>query len=95
MGAAILNILSFIKIKICFIKVVIFIKCVYFGGNDCLSLELKDYKNIVAKVFLKPFIIWFCIFNLGWVMSQSLQYGGVHDSHFKYIQTIVTSLFLG
>ena len=29
--------------------------------------------------------------------SQSLQYGGIHDSHFKYIhiQTTITSLFLG
>ena len=34
-------------------KVVILIKLVYFGGNDCLSLELKDYKKIVAKLFLK------------------------------------------
>ena len=40
-------------------------------------------------------MIWFCIFNLGCVTSQSLQYGGIHDSHFKYIQTTVTSLFLG
>ena len=28
-------------------------------------------------------------------MSQSLKYGGIHDSHFEYIQTTVTSLFLG
>ena len=28
-------------------------KLVYFGGNDCLSLKLKDYKNSVAKLFLK------------------------------------------
>ena len=28
-------------------------------------------------------------------MSQSLQYGGIHDSHFIYIQTTITSLFLG
>ena len=55
-------------------------KLVYFGENDCLSLELEDYKKSVAKLFLKPFIIWFCIFNLGCVMSQSLQYGGIHDS---------------
>ena len=72
---------GFIKIKIHFIKVVIHIKLVYFG-DDCLSLELKDYKKSVAKLFLKPFIIWFCIFNLGCVMSQSLQYGVIHDSHF-------------
>ena len=26
-------------------------------------------------------------------MSQSLQYGGIHDSHFKHIQTTITSLF--
>ena len=42
------------KIKIPFIKVVILIKMVYFGGNDCLSLELKDYKKkSVTKLFLK------------------------------------------
>ena len=28
-------------------------------------------------------------------MSQSLQYGGIHDSYFKYIQTTITFLFLG
>ena len=28
-------------------------------------------------------------------MSQSLQYGGIHDNDFKYIQTTITSLFLG
>ena len=28
-------------------------------------------------------------------MSQSLQYGGIHDSHFKYIQITLTSLFQG
>ena len=28
-------------------------------------------------------------------MSQSLQYGGIHDSHFKHIQTTITSLFPG
>ena len=27
--------------------------------------------------------------------SQSLNYGGIHDSHFEYIQTTVTSLFRG
>ena len=49
--------MRFIKIQIPFIKVVILIKFVYFGGNDCLSLELKDYKKkSVAKLFLKPFI---------------------------------------
>ena len=54
MGATILNIsCGFIKIKIRFIKVVILIKLDYFGGNDCLSLELKDYKKSVAKLFLK------------------------------------------
>ena len=41
------------KIKIHFIKVVILIKLTYFWGNDCLSLELKDYKKSVAKLFLK------------------------------------------
>ena len=70
--------------KICFIKVVILIKLVYFGGNDCLSLELKAYKKICSKIILKNplFIIWFCIFNSGSVKSQSLQYGGIHNSHF-------------
>ena len=29
-----------------FIKVVILMKLVCFGGNDCLSLELKDYKHL-------------------------------------------------
>ena len=24
-------------------------------------------------------------------MSQNLQYGGIHDSHFKYIQTTIIS----
>ena len=46
MGAAILNIYwGFMKIEIRFIKVAILINLVYFGGNDCLSLELKDYKK--------------------------------------------------
>ena len=27
--------------------------------------------------------------------SQNLKYGGIHDSHFEYIQTTVCSLFLG
>ena len=27
-------------------------------------------------------------------MSQSLQYGGIHDSQIKYIQTTITFLFL-
>ena len=35
------------------------------------------------------------MFNLGCVMSQSLQYGGIHDSHLKYIQTTIASFFLG
>ena len=35
--------MRFIKNKIRFIKVVMLIKLVYFGGNDYLSLELKDY----------------------------------------------------
>ena len=26
-------------------------------------------------------------------MSQSLKYGGIHDSHFEYIQTIIISYF--
>ena len=42
------------KIKIRFIKVVVLIKLVYFGGNVCLSLELKAYKKkSVSKLFLK------------------------------------------
>ena len=28
-------------------------------------------------------------------MSQSLKYGSIHDSHFEYIQTTITSLVLG
>ena len=47
MGAAILNIKGgFKKFKILFIKVVLFINLVYFGGNDCLSLELNIHKNM-------------------------------------------------
>ena len=54
MGAAILNIWwSFIEIKIHFIKVVILIKLIYSGGNDLLSLELKDYKNNCSTIILK------------------------------------------
>ena len=34
------------KNKIHFIKVVILTKLVNFGGNDCLSLELKIYKDL-------------------------------------------------
>ena len=50
MGAAFLNIYwGFIKIKIRFIKVVILVKLVYFGENDCLSLELKDYKKKICR----------------------------------------------
>ena len=45
--------MRFHKIKIPFIKVVILIKLVYFGGNDCLSLELKDYEKICSKIILK------------------------------------------
>ena len=49
------------KIKIHFIKVVTLIKLIYFWGNDCLSLELKDYKTICSKIILKKktFIIGF------------------------------------
>ena len=36
----------FIKNKIRFEKVDILIKLVNFEGNDCLSLELKDYENL-------------------------------------------------
>ena len=47
--------------------------------------KLKDYKKkkSVEKLFKKkqPFIICFCIFNLDCVTSQSLQYGGIYDSH--------------
>ena len=41
------------KIRIRFIKVAVLIKLVYFWGSDCLSLELKDYKKSLAKLFLK------------------------------------------
>ena len=33
--------------------VVIFIKFIYFGGNACLSLELKDYKKNSSKIIFK------------------------------------------
>ena len=47
MGAAILNISWGSKnFKIHLIKVVRLINLVYFGGNDCLSLELNIYKNL-------------------------------------------------
>ena len=39
--------------KIRLIKVVIIIKLIYFRGNDCALLELKDYKNICSKIILK------------------------------------------
>ena len=45
--------------------------------------------------FLKTLYNFVCLFNLGCVTSQSLQYGGIHDSLFKHIQTPITSLFLG
>ena len=83
------------KIKIRFIKVVILIKLVYFGGNVCLSLELKDYKTIYSKIILKTLFNLVFALNLDCVTSQSLQYGGIYDSYFKYIQTTITSLFLG
>ena len=54
-------------------------------GNDCLSLELKDYKTICSKIILINLYILVCIFNLGCVTSQSLQYGGIYDRHFKKI----------
>ena len=78
-----------------FIKVVLLINLVYFGGNDCLSLELNIYKNLQKNYSWKSFIISFCRFNLGCAISQSLKYGGIHDSHFEYIQTTVISSFLG
>ena len=34
-------------------KVIILIKLIDFGGNDCLSLEIKDYKLICSKIILK------------------------------------------
>ena len=47
MDAAILNIhWGFESLKIHFIKIVLLINLVYFGGNDCLSLELNIYKNL-------------------------------------------------
>ena len=84
------------EIKIRFIKVVILIKLVYFSDYDCLSLELTDYnKNICSKIILKTPYNLVCIFYLGCVTSQILQYGAIHDSHLKHIQTTITSLFLG
>ena len=76
------------------IKVVILMKFINFEGNDYLSLELKIKKN-VAKLYLKILYNRFCIFNLGCVTSKSLQYGGIHDSHFINIQTTITFLFPG
>ena len=87
--------MRFHKSKIYFIKVVILIKLIYFRGNHCLKLKLTDYKKFVAKFFLETLYNFFCISNLGYVTSQSIQYGGIHDSHFKYIQNTITSLFLG
>ena len=47
MGAAILNISWGSKnLKIHLTKVVRLKNLVYFGGNDCLSLELNIYKNL-------------------------------------------------
>ena len=39
--------------KILSLKVVNPIKLVYFGGNDCVLLELKDHKKICSKIILK------------------------------------------
>ena len=47
MGAAILNIKwGFKKFWKSFSKVVLLINMVYFGENDCLSLELNIYKKL-------------------------------------------------
>ena len=48
-----------------------------------------------SKTFLKTIYYLVFILNLGYVTSQSLKYGGIHDSHFEYIQTTETSLFPG
>ena len=54
-----------------------------------MSLEFKDYKKeSVAKLFLKILFSLVCIFNLGLC-------DGIKESHFKYTQTTITSLFLG
>ena len=46
MGAAILNIYwGFKNYKNHFINIVLLTNLVYFGENDCLSLELNIYKN--------------------------------------------------
>ena len=45
--------MRFKNVIIPFIKAVLLINLVYFGGNDCLSLELNIYKNL-AKLSLKP-----------------------------------------
>ena len=46
------NLFRFQKIKIHFIKVVILIKLVCLGENDCLSLECNIYK-ICSKIVLE------------------------------------------
>ena len=43
-------------------------KLVYFGGNDCLSLELKDYKTYVAKLFLKAVYNLVLHISLNWAV---------------------------
>ena len=59
------------------------------------SRAVLAIKKSVAKLFLKT------LYNLGLHIEFglcdviSLQYGGIHDSHFKHIQTTITSLFLG
>ena len=78
-----------------FAKVVLLKKFGLFWGKSILSLELYIYKNMQQKYSCKPFIFWFCIFNSGCVMPQSLKYGGIYNSHFVYIQTTITALFLG
>ena len=87
--------MTFNKNRNSFNKGSYFHKVRLFWGNDCLSLKLKDNKTSAEKLFLKTLYNLVCIFNLGCVTSQSLQYGGIHDDHFEYIQTTITSLFLG
>ena len=70
--------------------------CLFWGKWLLVTKIKKKIWKFCSKIILEnPLKIWFCIFNLGCVTSQSLQYGDIHDSHFKYIQTSITSLFLG
>ena len=63
------------------------------AANPTKNTSLFDRKSGVTTGYPA---LWLdaVIFHLNCVMLQSLQYGGIHDSHFKYIQTTITSLFL-